>query len=136
MAYFKNVSWRKYLLYFSLALAVLAAVYVYIAIYYNYSSGFRAGVIVKMSHKGFVFKTYEGQLYTGATSNNPNQARDVYGGNLWDFSVDRSDRKVVKDIEDAVATGNRVKLLYREKLLQFDWRGDTKYFVYAVEPIH
>ena len=51
--------------------------------YANYSSGYRAGVPTKISHKGVVFKTYEGTLNVGGLTN----TNDGTIPTTWDFSV-------------------------------------------------
>jgi hypothetical protein len=99
--------------------------------YYNasYSEGFRAGTIVKISKKGYVFKTYEGELNLGnyyTEKGNPSTS-------VWAFSVDTDQDSIIKRIEDAALSGRRVKLHYKEMYTQFSWRGDTKYFVHKVE---
>ena len=43
--------------------------------------------------------------------------------------------KFETSIDEAVKEGYRVKLYYKEKYFQFDWRGKTKYFIYEVEII-
>ena len=88
----------------------------------NFSDGFRAGIIVKFSEKGYVFKTNEGQLQLGNSNT------------IWDFSVEH-DPAVLKQIEEATEGGYRVKVFYNEKYYQFDYRGDTKYIVYKVEKV-
>ncbi len=100
-------------------------------LYYNasYSEGFRAGAMVKISKKGYVFKTIEGELNLGnyfSDKGNPSTS-------IWSFSVDPSADTVIKKLEEAVSSGKRVKLHYKEMYTQFSWRGDTKYFVYKVE---
>jgi len=37
---------------------------VYYLFFASYSSGYRVGTIIKMSNRGVVFKTHEGQLHT------------------------------------------------------------------------
>ena len=37
--------------------------------YANYSDGYRAGVPIKISHKGKLFKTHEGELNEGGLTN-------------------------------------------------------------------
>jgi hypothetical protein len=95
----------------------------------NYSQGTRAGTIVKMSHRGVLFKTYEGQLNLGGFSGETGSP----ASSLWDFSVDASKDEIIKQLEDASLNGKRVKLYYNEKFYNFSWRGDTKYFIYKVE---
>ncbi len=99
------------------------------AFYANYSSGVRAGVPVKFSRKGVVFKTYEGELNVGGLTNSSEGAIPT----TWNFSVRRSEDGVLEEMERAMTDQKRVKLHYNEKYLQLFWRGDTKYFVHEVE---
>lgn len=108
------------------ALALAGLLFV---MYANYSSGLRAGVPVKFSRKGVIFKTYEGELNVGGLTNSQDGAIPT----TWDFTVRRSDEKVRKDMERAMTEGRRVKLHYDEKYVQLFWRGDTVYFVHEVE---
>lgn len=113
----------------SLVLILVIAVAVgYVFVFGNYSDGYRAGRIMKLSHKGVIFKTYEGQLDIGGLDNSDGAATTV-----WDFSV--KDDQVVKDINKAVDEGSPVKLYYKEKYYTFTFWGDTKYFVYKVEEV-
>jgi hypothetical protein len=98
----------------------------------NYSDGFRSGTVVKLSKKGTMFKTYEGQLLSGGLATG--ESGDI-ASNLWDFSVEKGDTAVLKAIEAAVDGSYRVKLRYNEKYFNFFWRGETKYFIYAVEQV-
>ena len=84
---------------------------------------------MKVSKKGVVFKTWEGQLNVGGLQGGES-AGDV-ATTVWNFSV--TNEAIVEDIEQAVDAGTKVKLHYREKYMQFDFRGDTKYIVYKVE---
>ena len=98
----------------------------------DYSEGYRVGQIIKLSHKGYIFKTWEGTLGFGYLQQDPT------GGvatRLWDFSVRDSDDQVRKDIDTAIAANAKVKLYYREKYFRWPWLGDTKHFVYKVERV-
>lgn len=87
----------------------------------TYSEGVRAGVIIKASKRGTIFKTYEGQL-------NMNTFGAVKGkGTLnesFEFSVP-NDPELIKKVEEL--TGKPVKLYYKEKYFLFPWLGETKY---------
>lgn len=103
-----------------------------IAVFGTYSDGYRVGQIVKFSKKGVIFKTYEGNLNVGGF------AKDDDGDispNVWAFSVYRDDSAIIRAIDDAMDQGYAVKLHYKERFYQFDWRGDTKYFIYQVEKV-
>jgi len=98
----------------------------------DYSEGYRVGQIIKLSHKGYIFKTWEGTLDFGYLQQDPT------GGvatRLWDFSVRDSDEPVRTDIDKAIAANAKVKLYYREKYFRWPWLGDTKHFVYKVERV-
>jgi len=110
-------------------LVLLATTTALFVMYANYSSGLRAGVPVKFSRKGVIFKTYEGQLNVGGLTNSADGAIPT----TWDFTVRRSDEQVQEDMERAMTEGRRVKLHYDEKYLKLFWRGDTVYFVHEVE---
>ena len=102
------------------------------AVFGTYSSGSRAGVIVKYSTKGLFFKTREGELNVGGISKG--EAGDIMPTILY-FSVYRGYTEVNDAIQDAVLGGYRVRLHYEEKYFQFDWRGDTQYFITQVEKV-
>lgn len=102
----------------------------FFAVYGNYSDGYRTGTVYKVSKKGYVFKTYEGQLNLGIIPS----AGGIPTTGIWDFSV--RDPKVVKALNDATDHKKQVKLYYKEKYYQFDIFGDTKYFVYKVEELN
>ncbi|WP_051203687.1 hypothetical protein [Hugenholtzia roseola] len=96
--------------------------------YFGYTSeGFRAGTVIKLSRKGYVFKTYEGEM-------NLNQ-----GGNSLEkfvFSVEENEEGTLKTLDQVAVTGERVKIYYREMILTLPWRGDTNYLVYKIETIN
>lgn len=98
----------------------------------NYSTGYRTGHVMKISKKGVVFKTWEGQLNVGGLQEG--HGDEGVATTVWNFSV--TDQSVLNNIESAVDSGKEVKLMYKEKFFQLNWRGDTKYFVYKVEPIN
>ncbi len=121
------ISFRKPLLIVSAVIIGLLALFLAFAHMANYSDGYRAGTIVKMSHKGWLFKTYEGQLQTGSVQSG--------AATVWEFSVAPSNKEVLAQIETAVDKGHRVKLYYAEKIVRLPWRGDTRHFVYKVEEL-
>jgi hypothetical protein len=89
----------------------------------HYSKGERAGTVSKLSERGYIFKTNEGLLNEGGFSGETGSLTQ----RNWEFSA-KSD-SVVSKLKKALATGERVTLLYQEKFLQFAWNGDTKYFI-------
>lgn len=95
----------------------------------DYSDGVRTGAIMKMSKKGVLFKTNEGQLNIGGMDQSDGSSLS----NVWYFSV--TDQEVINEINHAIDSSQRVKLFYKEKYVVLPWRGDTKYFVYKVEEL-
>jgi hypothetical protein len=95
-----------------------------------YDEGIRAGTVLRISRKGVIFKTYEGQLnlqsFGAMKSGSPFME-------TFDFSVERNMDQVIKDLEAVALTGERVNLRYIKRFIAFPWRGETKYYVKAVE---
>jgi len=95
----------------------------------SFSSGYRAGVPIKVSHKGVLFKTWEGQLNVGGLTSNAQGAIPT----TWEFSIADDNVEARNKIDEAITKGKRVKLQYEEKYVKFFWQGDTKYFIQEVE---
>lgn len=97
-----------------------------------YDEGVRAGMVLRLSKKGILFKTYEGQLNLqtfGALKGTSPIAES------FDFSVDADDTELIKQLEQAALSGERVNLHYIKRYWVLPWRGDTKYFVTSVERV-
>ena len=102
----------------------LFSLYVYIALNWSYSSGERAGFLQKVSHKGWICKTWEGELSLVAM---PGAAPEKF---LFTVRDDAIAQKV------SAAAGKRVSLIYEQhKGLPSSCFGDTEYFVVDVKPI-
>jgi hypothetical protein len=100
---------------------VLFTLYVGLAFRWSYSDGERAGVLQKFSRKGWVCKTYEGEL---AMSTVPGVAPTI-----WEFSV--RDEQSVPRLNEAI--GKRVVLHYTEhRGIPTTCFGHTAYFVDSV----
>lgn len=96
---------------------------------WTFSEGTRAGTLIKISKKGVVFKTYEGQLNLGGFQSDGQSGGIV--GNIWQFSVLKDE--VYEELQRF--EGKQVKLHYKERYKSFPWQGDTKYFIYSVEEV-
>jgi hypothetical protein len=104
-----------------LVLLLLFGLYVWGMLSWPYSEGERAGILQKFSSKGWLCKTYEGEL---AISIVPGVTPII-----WHFSV--REESLVPQINAAL--GRRVVLHYREhRGLPTRCFGDTSYFVTAV----
>jgi len=115
---------KKVLKYFLWLLAipvVLFTLYTWAALTWVYSSGERAGYVQKLSQKGWICKTYEGELIL--VSMPGTQAEKFF------FTV--RDERIAKKINETV--GERVRLIYEEhKGLPTTCFGETGYFVHDV----
>jgi hypothetical protein len=119
----KPVDIIKKILLWTIGLTTTGAVLlVLFALFGNYSGGERVGHIIKISKKGYVFKTWEGQLNTG----------EIQQG-LWEFSVKQDDTEILDQLLEAMKIGNRVALHYDEKYVSLPFLGDTKNFITEVE---
>lgn len=100
---------------------VLFALYVYIALHWSYSEGERAGFLQKISYKGWVCKTWEGELSLVA----------IPGAAPEKFLFTVRDDEVAKLVN--AAAGKRVTLNYEQhKGLPSSCFGETDYFVVGV----
>ena len=101
---------------------VLFGLYTWAALNWVYSSGERAGYVQKLSQKGFVCKTYEGELVL--VSMPGTQAEKFF------FTV--RDARVAKRINETV--GKRVRLIYEEHIgIPTSCFGESNYFVQDVQ---
>jgi hypothetical protein len=102
--------------------ALLVAVYFWAALRWSYSSGERAGYVQKFSHKGWICKTWEGEI---ALVSLPGAAPEKFL-----FTV--HDAALAQKITSAM--GKRVALHYEEKVgLPTSCFGDTRHFVTGIK---
>jgi hypothetical protein len=100
---------------------VLFSLYVGLMLSWNYSEGERAGVLQKFSRKGWICKTYEGEL---AMTTTPGVAPVI-----WAFSA--RDRNVIPQLRAAI--GKRVVIHYTEhRGIPTTCFGQTGYFADSV----
>jgi hypothetical protein len=91
----------------------------------NFSEGDRVGQVVKLSKKGFIFKTYEGELATIAKG-----TQATLMSNSFAFSI--TDESLVKKVQEAINSNKTVALHYEEQYFSFWWEGDTRYHITSV----
>lgn len=118
---------RKLLLgLFALIVAVLGviAIYTWAALSISYSEGDRAGYVQKFSRKGWLCKTWEGEL---AMVNLPGAMPEVFA-----FTV--RDNAVAARLNETL--GQRVVITYEEhRGVPSQCFGETGYFVTGVRPL-
>ncbi len=110
---------RKFIFIFIAILLVGLASYFAVLYYATYSEGNRSGELIKFSNKGYVFKTWEGELSQG-----------IAGAQIFKFSVMDSEAKIIEQMKDL--QGEYVKITYVERYGTFSWWGETKYYVTEV----
>jgi hypothetical protein len=103
---------------------LLAVGYAFFAWKWVYSEGERAGFVQKLSKKGFVCKTWEGELSMVAL---PGAVAEKFLFTVWDD-------KVAEDINANV--GRKVALYYKEKVgLPTSCFGDTRHYITSVKSL-
>ena len=101
--------------------ALLVAAYFAVVLNWNYSTGERAGWLQKLSYKGFVCKTWEGELALVS----------LPGSSVEKFLFTVRDDAVANKLQAAM--GKRVSLHYEEKVgLPTSCFGETRYFISGV----
>ena len=118
---------RKWVI-FAIFLAIIFGILYYLTFGY-YSEGKRGGFITKLSNKGYLFKTYEGELRMGGLY----EGDGTMNSSEWVFSVSAKNKDAITKLEEAIKNGQRVSLTYEEQFFTLPWNGDTKYFVTNVE---
>jgi len=116
--------WPWILLAVLLTPVLILAAWTAITLSYTYSeAGHRAGYLQKLSHKGWICKTWEGEL---AMVNVPGAAQERFPFTVRSDSLAHAMSKLM---------GSRVSITYEQhKGVPTSCFGDTEYYVIAVEP--
>jgi hypothetical protein len=102
-------------------IAVLVVAYFYAALSWSYSSGERAGWVQKVSNKGWICKTWEGELALVS----------LPGSTVEKFFFTVRDEAVAQDVLRVM--GKRVNLHYEEKVgLPTTCFGESRHYVTKV----
>lgn len=101
---------------------LLFVIYTFFTLHWVYSSGERVGFVQKISQKGFICKTYEGEQVLVT----------VPGTQAEKFFFTAKNEAVYNKINET--NGQRVRLIYKQhKWIPTSCFGDTEYFVYDVK---
>ncbi len=120
----RTFAWKKWLFITILTPILLFVLYIFIMLNWSYSVGERAGYVQKFSKKGWISKTWEGEI---AMVNLPGTMPEKFL-----FTV--RDDGVAERINQAL--GKRVVLAYEEHVgIPTTLFGDTQYFVTDVRVI-
>jgi hypothetical protein len=106
------------------AFVLLGILWIWLTLNWSYSEGERAGYVQKLSSKGWLCKTWEGEI---AMVTMPGAIPEKF-----DFTV--RDTAVASKINDVA--GKRVVLSYQQhKFIPSSCFGETEYFVTAVREV-
>jgi hypothetical protein len=116
---------KKFLGILSVLIVLFLLIFFIVRYYWVFGDGVKAGTLNYIVHKGYIFKTYEGELIqTGLQSKAPNSLMS----NEFTFSIDNE--AVAKRLE--LASGKEVQLHYKEYVGALPWRGYSKFVVDSV----
>ncbi len=111
---------KKVLGFILLGIILISAVYYSFIYFVPYSEGVRSGELIKISRKGVMVKTWEGEISQG-----------ISGAQIFSFSVEENQKEVIDKLQEF--QGRYVKVTYKERYGILFWLGDTKYFITHVE---
>lgn len=113
---------RKVLLISISSLLVIFAVFIFIRYYFVFGEGVKAGELNYIVYKGYVFKTYEGNLIQSGIRSRAAGSIESYE---FKFSVEN------QAIADSLmhCSGKQLELHYKEYLKPLPWRGVSEYVV-------
>lgn len=104
---------------------LVLVLYTWLSLHWDYSNGYRSGLLQKFSQKGWICKTDEGELWQSVVTN--------VAPNVWVFTVRDPGIKAVLD----TMVGKNVRLHYTEhRGVVTSCFGDTPYYVDGVTVIH
>lgn len=92
------------------------------------SDGTRVGTLTKFTHKGFLWKTYEGELLAGGVKG----AGMGMAANVWQFSVFNTNTRkseLVTRLQQAIESGKPVKIKYHQAVWVWPWQASSRYLV-------
>lgn len=118
----KSIVSLKYVLWLILLPVVLFALYTWASLHWVYSSGERAGYVQKISLKGYLCKTWEGELILVS----------MPGTQAEKFNFTVASDTTAQQINASL--GKRVSLGYKEHAgIPSSCFGDSRYFVDAIK---
>lgn len=121
---------KKLAIAFTAAAAILGGTGLYTYnMAYKYSEGARTGTVFKLSEKGRLCKTWEGQMMT-----------DGYGrvqgqGNTASFEFTVMDKDLLPKIKEAERTGERVELEYRQAKWTWSCLQESEYVATGINKV-
>lgn len=106
-----------------LIILAIGALAIYWFYFNRYGNGERKGTLIKITHKGNIFKTDEGEMWLSC--------KQTMNPERFYFSVtDDSVANLLKNLQDEC-----VQVTYEQYRAKLPWRGDSRYIVTAVTAI-
>ena len=113
----------SFLLKILLVIVLISGILIYWFFFNIYSEGERKGTLVKLTKKGNVFKTIEGEMWMSC--------RQVINAEKFFFSVtDETLSDSLMKMQDEC-----VSVTYKQYRRNISWRGDSKYVVVAFSKV-
>ncbi len=112
-------------------LLLILGIVFYLRYFWVFATGAKSGELNYITHKGYLFKTYEGKMIqTGVRAQ---------GGSLQglEFLFSVEDEAVAQQLMEH--SGNQFNLHYKEYKGALPWRGNTRYVVDSIismEDVH
>lgn len=114
---------KKFIGYTLLILVLFFSIWIYWDFFKVYSDGVRKGTLVKITRKGNVFKTYEGEMWLSC--------RQVVNVEKFLFSIsDQALADSLTNLQDQC-----VEVEYKQYSRTLPWRGDSQYIVYGFKRV-
>ena len=116
----KTLPRRAFTIFVAVVIAAVAlfALYTWVVLHWSYSEGERAGYLQKLSRKGWLCKTWEGEILLSS----------MPGAIPERFAFTVRDENVVRQLQAAM--GQRVQLTYQQHIgVPTSCFGETEYFV-------
>ena len=111
----------KFIVGTAVALVLALGGYILIVTFWSYSNGERAGWVQKLSNKGWLCKTWEGEM---AMVSMPGTTTEKFYFTVWDSDIAAQINNLM---------GKRVSLHYEEKVgIPTSCFGDTRYYITKV----
>lgn len=110
---------KKFLTIFFSVIVLVTVIYFSFIYFATFSEGVRSGELIKISKKGVLVKTWEGEISQG-----------ISGAQIFSFSVESKNKQVIEDLKKY--QGHYVKVNYIERYKTLFWLGNTNYFITKV----
>ena len=114
---------RRWFLYALVFLVVIGGISIWAASW-TYREGSHTGYLLKVTEKGSLLKTYEGQLNTSGFTTTEHPESDI-----WAFSV--LDDSLYLQLQEL--SGRKVELHYQQRYQSMPWQARTNYIVTSVQ---